>query len=83
MPLRLNDCKREFHALRRGQKGINKFYFLSYRPINQNVFVKPNEQSSSSLEYSAMARKRLLKTNSATIMPVLLSLIVKIGGGVL
>ena len=29
----------------------------------KNVFVKPNEQSSSLLEYSAMARKRLLKTN--------------------
>ena len=28
-----------------------------------NFFVKPNEQSSSLLEYSAMARKRLLKTN--------------------
>ena len=31
--------------------------------IYMNVFVKPNEQSSSLLEYSAMARKRLLKTN--------------------
>ena len=30
--------------------------------IYMNVFVKPNEQSSSLLEYSAMARKRLLKT---------------------
>ena len=30
---------------------------------NNNVFVKPNEQSSSLLEYSAMARNRLLKTN--------------------
>ena len=29
----------------------------------KNDFVKPNEQSSSLLEYSAMARKRLLKTN--------------------
>ena len=28
-----------------------------------NFFVKPNEQSSSLLEYSAMARKSLLKTN--------------------
>ena len=29
----------------------------------KNFFVKPNEQSSSLLEYSAMARKSLLKTN--------------------
>ena len=32
----------------------------------KNVFVKPNEQSSSLLEYSVMARKRLLKTNEFT-----------------
>ena len=35
-------------------------YLYQYKT---NVFVKPNEQSSSLLEYSAMARKRLLKTN--------------------
>ena len=33
------------------------------KPRGMNDFVKPNEQSSSLLEYSAMARKRLLKTN--------------------
>ena len=56
MPLRLNDCKRAFIALRRERGGINKFYFLSYRQINQN---------------------------GVKIILVLLSRIIKIGGGII
>ena len=44
------------------QREFIRFGLARNRTV-KNVFVKPNEQSSSLLEYSAMARKRLLKTN--------------------
>ena len=45
-----------------GKTTIKRYVDGECRRKNLNVFVKPNEQSSSLLEYSAMARKRLLKT---------------------